>query len=62
MGQGLSIQVAAGVAHGIYEMPLIGEPSAPVYPRGEVIVDANEGIQEVDLFEVSSSNVFHSLS
>lgn len=51
-------EVAAGVANGDYVLPLIGQPSAPFYPcEEEGIIDAYEGIEEGDLYAVSSSNV-----
>ncbi|KFX86889.1 hypothetical protein V490_08750 [Pseudogymnoascus sp. VKM F-3557] len=46
----LPAHVAAGVAHGIYEMPLLGQPCTE-NPYGEEIIDAYEGVEEVNLLE-----------
>ncbi|OBT98507.1 hypothetical protein VE01_03671 [Pseudogymnoascus verrucosus] len=48
--QGMASEVATGVANGDYELPLLDQPYDPLYPSGEEsIIDAYEGIKEVDI-------------
>jgi hypothetical protein len=54
----MASEVATGVANGDYELPLLGQPYDPLYPSGEEsIIDAYEGIEEVDILAVSLSNI-----
>lgn len=54
----MASEVAVGVANGVYELPLLGQPYDPLYPSGEEsIIDAYQGVVEVDIFAVSLSNI-----
>ncbi|OBT60365.1 hypothetical protein VE03_10201 [Pseudogymnoascus sp. 23342-1-I1] len=51
MDQGLSDHRAAGVVYGVYKLPSKSHPDDTMYPpEEEVIIDAHEGIEEVELW------------